>query len=183
MRAFATSFLSAALLTLAAAPSAFAAETAFHAGSVITGYGKVATVDADMAIPKNMKFKVRFDVRPAATPGEVNRSFDTAARFISMHVEHGVPLKNINLAIVVHGPATVDLAKDELYSARNGVPNATAPLIAELIKNGVKIYVCGQAAAMHDVAKEDLLPGVEVALSAMTAHAVLDAEGYVLNPF
>jgi len=28
-----------------------------------------------------------------------------------------------------------------------------------------------------------LLPGVEMALSAMTAHAILQQEGYTLNPF
>lgn len=176
--------LALAFAGLAALP-AFAQNDAFHAGTAIPEYGKVASVDADLAIPKNMKFKVRFDVREGAKPGEVNRSFDTVARFINMHVEAGVPLKNINLAVVVHGPATLDLTKDERYAANagEGVANANAPLIAALVDKGVKIYLCGQAAAAHNVAKEDLLPGVEMALSAMTAHAILDAEGYVLNPF
>ena len=33
------------------------------------------------------------------------------------------------------------------------------------------------------VGHEDMLPGVEMALSAMTAHAVLQQAGYRLNPF
>jgi hypothetical protein len=34
-----------------------------------------------------------------------------------------------------------------------------------------------------DVATDDLLPGVEMALSAMTAHALLQNSGFTLNPF
>ena len=48
---------------------------------------------------------------------------------------------------------------------------------------GVYIYVCGQSAAYYDVATEDLLPGVDMALSAMTAHTMLQQQGYAINPF
>lgn len=48
---------------------------------------------------------------------------------------------------------------------------------------GVRIIVCGQSAAHYEVATGELLPGVEMALSAMTAHALLQQEGYTLNPF
>jgi hypothetical protein len=33
------------------------------------------------------------------------------------------------------------------------------------------------------VGTSDLIEGVEMALSAMTAHAVLQRQGYALNPF
>ena len=33
------------------------------------------------------------------------------------------------------------------------------------------------------VTNDDLLPGVELALSAMTMHALLQQKGYTLNPF
>ncbi|MBI1364688.1 MAG: hypothetical protein GC153_01850 [Alphaproteobacteria bacterium] len=158
---------------------AFAAESPFHPGPVIPEFGKVASVETDMPIPAGTDFKVQFDVTDAAKPGEINRSFDTAARFINMHVENGVPLDHIHLALVVHGPATNDL----LAKSKDGSANANAPLVAALIKNGVDIYLCGQAAAAHGVAKKDLLPGVKLALSAMTAHALLSQQGYSLNPF
>jgi intracellular sulfur oxidation DsrE/DsrF family protein len=47
----------------------------------------------------------------------------------------------------------------------------------------VQLLVCGQSAAYCDVKSDDLLPGVEMALSAMTAHALLQQQGYTLNPF
>jgi hypothetical protein len=33
------------------------------------------------------------------------------------------------------------------------------------------------------VKKADLLPGVEMAMSASSAHAILQAQGYTANPF
>ena len=39
------------------------------------------------------------------------------------------------------------------------------------------------SAAAYGVAKGDLIPGVELALSAMTAHAQLQQAGYTVNPF
>jgi len=52
-----------------------------------------------------------------------------------------------------------------------------------LTDKGVRVILCGQTAAYYDISNDDLLPGVEMALSAMTAHALLQQEGYTLNPF
>ena len=61
--------------------------------------------------------------------------------------------------------------------------NANAAIVAALLDNGVRVILCGQSAAAMGIAKSDLLPGVEMALSAMTAHALLQQQGYALNPF
>ncbi len=42
---------------------------------------------------------------------------------------------------------------------------------------------CGQSAASNHIANADLLPGVKMSLSAMTAQALLQQSGYTLNPF
>ncbi len=163
-----------AALIFVTAP-AFAQNAAFHAGTFIKDFGPVASVASDMPIPEKAQLNVRFDVSEAATPGETSKALVGAARFLNMSVENGVPPENLKLAIVVHGGATKDLT--------TRADNANAPLIAALVDKGVDIYLCGQSAAAHEVAKSDLLPGVKMALSAMHAHALLDAEGYSLNPF
>ena len=84
-------------------------------------------------------------------------------------------VEDIHLAIVVHGGAIHDV------STERAGPNAD--LVAALVEHGVRFYVCGQSAAWYDVSSEDLLPGVDLALSAMTMHALLQADGYSLNPF
>ena len=83
--------------------------------------------------------------------------------------------ENIHLAIVVHGTAVHDVTRDSA--------GANADLVAALVEHGVEIFVCGQSAVWYDIAAGDLLPGVSMSLSAMTAHARLQSDGYTLNPF
>jgi intracellular sulfur oxidation DsrE/DsrF family protein len=108
----------------------------------------------------------------------LNRGLESAARFLNMHARAGIPPENIRLAIVVRGAA----ARDLIVHPRPGEDNANAGLVAALIANHVDIYLCGQTAAHYDISASDLLPGVRLALSAMTAHALLQQEGYTLNP-
>ncbi|MDA8707797.1 DsrE family protein [Hellea sp.] len=164
--------------------AAFAGIENFHKGTVITDFGEVATIDADMVIPKNAKFKISFDTVKDAKPGEINKTFNTAARFLNMHAEAGVAKKNMKLAVVFHGKGSVDVTQASYYGVKyDGVENANAALVKALTENGVRVILCGQSAAYYDISNEDLLPGVEMALSAMTAHALLQQEGYTLNPF
>ena len=162
----------------------FAGMEAFTPDVVIKDYGKVAKVDSRFPIPAKMKFKVVFNLGDQGTIGDVNRKIDALARFINMHVAAGVKLEDINLALVAHGRSVIDLTDDSFYGLKNGgASNANKALVAELVKQGVRIYICGQTAAYHDVKPEHLLPNVHMALSAMTAHAILAKEGYSLNPF
>ena len=156
----------------------------FHSGTAIPAFGKVASVaDADMRIPAGTEFHIAFDVA-AAKEATLNRTLESAARFLNMQVEAGVPVERIHLAIVVHGPATFDVAGAQAFWGKYPHAGKTnPPLFGALIKAGVHIIVCGQSAAGQGVKKTDLLPGVELALSAMTAHALLQQQGYTLNPF
>ncbi|QDE32222.1 MULTISPECIES: DsrE family protein [Shewanella] len=163
---------------------AMAGVEAFKSGPVIKDYGKVAEVNSSLVIPADMKFKVAFDLSNASKPAELNRSINTLARFINMHVAAGVKLEDISLAMVVHGKAANDMTKDSFYQPINaGQKNVNTDLIAQLVKQGVKFYVCGQTAAYYGITPDDLLPGVDMALSALTAHAILANEGYSVNPF
>ena len=151
-----------------------AGEEAFKPGAAIPDYGKIAEVPGATAIPSDAAFKIRFDVSKPAETDKINRNLDSAARFINMHAAAGVPLEQINLALIIHGAAVKNMTRAD---------ETNAALIKALSERGVKFYVCGQSAAWYGVKTEDLSPGVEMSLSAMTAHALLDAEGYALNPF
>lgn len=179
-----TKFVISAAIAGCLSMSAYAGETDFQAGAIITEFGKVASVDADMVIPKRAKFKVLFDTAKGAETGKVNRTLNTAARFLNMHAEAGVPKKNMKLAVVFHGKGSFDLTQASYYGEKfEGTENANAALVQALTDNGVRIILCGQSAAYYDISNADLLPGVEMALSAMTAHALLQQQGYTLNPF
>lgn len=163
--------------------SAYADESAFSMGPVFSEFGPAAEIDADFTIPEGMMLKTSFDVSKSADEGTRNRTFESAARFINMHARAGVSLDRMKLAIVVHGSAVHDVAVATHYAQAVGGENANAELIAALTEQGVRIIVCGQSAAYYDVENAELLPGVEMALSAMTAHAVLQQQGYAVNLF
>lgn len=161
-----------------------AGQNDFTKGKVLPEFGQVAMVEADMLIPKGTTFTVLFDAAEGTSPGSINRTLNTAARFLNMHGEAGVPEENIKLAIVFHGKASFDLTNDDFYSEKfDAVENTNANLIQALKEKGVRLILCGQSAAYHDISKQDLVPGVEMALSAMTAHALLQQDGFTLNPF
>lgn len=170
-------------LALTVSSFAHAGPEAFHPGEAIPDYGRIADVENEFPIAEGMEFHVVFDLADAAEPGEVNRGLESLARFINMHVAAGVPAEDIHLAVVIHGGATHDVTNDAHYEPLKGAPNANAALVEALSAFDMRIYVCGQSAAYNDVTNEDLLPGVTMALSAMTAHAQLQQEGYTLNPF
>jgi intracellular sulfur oxidation DsrE/DsrF family protein len=154
----------------------------FKDGPVIKGYGKNASV-ATSTVNEDTKLKVAFDVAKGADKGEVNRKFDSLARFINMHVASGVRKDNIQLALVVHGKASMDLLDNLTYQKAHNLDNPNKPLIKALLANNVRVILCGQSAAAYDISFAQLIDGSEMELSAMTAHALLQNDGYTVNPF
>ena len=151
-----------------------AEESAFTNGPVFKDYGPVADVEETSPIPSNTVLRHSFDVSTRAPDGRPNRTLESAARFINMHARAGIPGDRIRVAVVVHGKAVHDVSDDDA---------ASAGLVAALVGQGVRIIVCGQSAVYYGVTADDLLPGVEMALSAMTVHALLQQQGYTINPF
>lgn len=152
-------------------------------GPVFIGFGTHTPVEHDVAIPKGMALRHVYDVT-AAAPGKRNPGFETAARFINSHVANGMAERDVAVAVVVHGSAIAELTKAAVYAARsNGAAIASQAMVEQMLARGVRFVVCGQAANAMGVKKADLLPGVELAISASSAHAILQAQGYTLNPF
>jgi intracellular sulfur oxidation DsrE/DsrF family protein len=154
-------------------------------GPVVKGYGPVFEVPEDSwNLRDEIKYKVSMDV---ASTGErssdLNRSLESAARFLNLHARNGIDPKNLEFAIIVHGAAGKDLLNDAAYEARFDEPNPNTPMLTALGDAGVKIYLCGQTAAYRGLAFEELNPVVTMALSAMTAHVRLQSEGFTLIPF
>lgn len=172
------------LAVLALSPAcALEGKETFTTGPVIEDFGPVASVPGAAALPADATFKVSYDVREKAAAGELNRTLVTAARFLNMHARAGVAPENMKLAVVVHGGAVRDVTHNDAYKTAENGDNANLALIEALIAHGVEIYVCGQSAAHYNVAATDLAPGVTMAISAMTMHALLQQDGYTLNPF
>jgi intracellular sulfur oxidation DsrE/DsrF family protein len=70
---------------------------------------------------------------------------------------------------------------DEAYNVERSIStgNPYKGLIAELIKIGVEIELCGATATIHKWGNADLLPGVKVNTDAMARTTQLVQEGYI----
>jgi intracellular sulfur oxidation DsrE/DsrF family protein len=171
------------IMLIAAGAAVIAATPALATdGPVFMGFGSHTPVDVNVAIPKGTVLRHVYDVTKA-TPGERNRGFESAARFINSHVGNGMPAGNVGAAVVVHGSAIVELTRSDVYAARNdGAANASQAMVEEMLAKGVRFLVCGQAANNQGFSRADLLPGIELAISASSAHALLQAQGYSVNP-
>ena len=153
-------------------------------GPVIENFGPVYEIaDAGFMLDPTVRYRSVMDVAQSANEkDQLNRYIESAARFLNMHVRDGVPLANLELAIVLHGGAGKDALSDPAYRERFGTANPNTPLIGALHDAGVKIYICGQTAGFRGYAAEELNPAVTVATSAMTVLTRLQVEGWSLLP-
>ncbi len=154
-------------------------------GQVIPEYGKTYNVvTPDFKTSFSTPLKAVFDVgRSFDNPTAVNPLFNTAARYLNMHQLAGVPLKNLSVAIVIHGSAANDLLRNEYYSEIHKIDNPNVSLLKALAEKGVQIILCGQTAAHKNITKDKIIPEVAIALSAMTALVQLQNDDYRLINF
>jgi len=153
-------------------------------GPVIDDYGPVYDVPSpDFATPLGPS-RVVFEVAEGAPDaGQLNTRLETVARYLNMHARAGRPVGAMQVALVVHGSAGKDLLGLEGFRERYAVENPNYDLIQQLIGAGVQVVLCGQTQTHRGVARDELAPGVEVALSAMTALVALQSRGYIVIAF
>lgn len=184
MNSASTTVSVAFVLSVLLGSSPLLAQQETRAGPVIESAGAVFSVDPDMPTPPDRDYRLAFEVAtPAGSPGRLNTGFNSVARFLNMHAQSGVPVERLGAAVVVHGAASFELLDDEAYRSRFGTDNPNSALLRELIASGQRVILCGQSAASRGVPTGELIPGVEVALSAMTAFLLLQDEGYRVNPW
>lgn len=154
-------------------------------GPVIEAYGPVFPVpEGSYNLEVGKHYQIVMDVaKGPEDTAALNRSIESMARFLNMHARNGINPDDLDIAIVLHGSGARAALSAEVHQQHFGTANGTAALVAALGKKGVKFYLCGQTAGYYGYGAEDLLPEIHMAVSAMTAHIRLQAEGYQLIPF
>ena len=171
-----------AAFLLATSLTVFADEPSM--GPAIEGMGPTYPVtDRDVPLREGFTYKVVFDAgsgsRDAAT---LNHELVSVARYMNMHARNGVPLENMDIAVVLHGAALKSALTDVAFESRFEITNPNQDLIMKLHKAGVAFYACGQSMGFGGVTKNELLAPVKVGLSAMTMLTYLQTDGYALLP-
>jgi len=83
--------------------------------------------------------------------------------------------------VVFHTSAGHVTLHDEAYNADRMVStgNPYKELVADLMKRGVQVELCGATAAVHHWGNEDLLPSIKVNTNAMARITQLVQDGFV----
>jgi intracellular sulfur oxidation DsrE/DsrF family protein len=154
-------------------------------GPVITGYGEVWNIENPGFITNTTKeYKVVFEImNTSESPDQLNKSIETAARFLNMHAQHGVPPAYLQVALVVHNEASKDILINSAYKSRYSIDNPNKELLQKLLDAGVEVVFCGQSSISRNIPISETIDGVELALSAMTALIQLQDEGFQLIKF
>ncbi len=155
------------------------------AGPIISEYGKVWSIEnPDYPTITQNEFKAVFDVMSSPdSHQQINPALETVARYLNMHAQAGVPADKIHAVAVVHNKASKDMMTDVAYTRRYGFPNPNLKLVQALTDSGVEVIFCGQSSKSRDIPKSDLIPGVKISLSAMTALIQWQEDGYNLIKF
>jgi intracellular sulfur oxidation DsrE/DsrF family protein len=154
-------------------------------GPVIRGFGEVWDIPhPTYRTDTSGIFRAVFDVMNSPEdPNQLNPWIETAARFLNMHARAGVPVDQLQVALVVHNKASTDLLDSNHYQERFGVPNPNEGLLRELMDAGVQVLFCGQSSMARQVPIEETVDGVQLSLSAVTALIQLQESGYHLIKF
>lgn len=155
-------------------------------GPVIMSAGPSFEVEAPtFPTPAKGDLKVLFEISAGgADTVNINAQLVTMARFFNIHARNGVPESRLKAAAVFHGQGWTALLSDSAFAARfGGKPNPTRKLVEELVQHGAQLVLCGQTAGARGIKREELLPGVKVAASAMTAFVSLQNDGYRIIPW
>jgi intracellular sulfur oxidation DsrE/DsrF family protein len=154
-------------------------------GEIIKDFGEFAIVEnPDIKTDTTAAFKVIFDVSKSSEDKSIiNKYIVTAARFLNMHANEGMKKEQLKAAMTIHASAWQDVLNNTIYKEKYGVDNPNLKLINQLNEAGVDIILCGQTADYRGLTKDNVIPNVKFALSAMTALLQYQNNGYIYMRF
>lgn len=127
----------------------------------------------------SLEYKIVIDVYEKSKDStQMNNAIREVARTYNLNVANGVPENKLHVVAVIHGWAIDAILSDTAYKEKFGRSNPNVKTIKALKDLGVNIYVCGQNLGYFNIPEENLLPEIEISLSAKTAFITLDQMGY-----
>jgi intracellular sulfur oxidation DsrE/DsrF family protein len=143
--------------------------------------GYVVIPGAAVPIRADRVYRAVYDARQKADdPAQLLPAIDMAGSELNALAVEGVPLTQAKFAIVFHAGGIDGILDNAHYKAKFGRDNPNLPVIAQLRKAGVELYVCGQNLAYDHVDPAVLTPDVRVATDALIVLMTLENQGYAL---
>ena len=163
-------------------PGDVSAHTPKYSHPAIAKYGKVVSLPNATQQPRDGS-RIVVDVTQGGEPDKLNSALDKVARFVNIYRGAGKAPAQVDIAIVLHGDATLTILNDDIYGSRfktKGNPNLDC--LQALHEADVQIFVCGQSLIGSDAKPEQVVVFADVAVSALTSLVNLQAEGYAYVP-
>lgn len=162
-----------------------AQDTNVKMGPIIENFGKVYQVKSpDLLLKKDTEYRVIFDIFTDKSEGNnVNPLLNAVARYLNMHAQQGVLLKNMKTVVILHGAATKSTINAISYQKKYNTNNPNAKIIKALKKANVEVYVCGQSYVANGFKIHEKSPHVKLALSALTVLVEYQSNGYQIINF
>lgn len=114
---------------------------------------------------------------------KINSALINIARLLNLHALGGVKKENLHVVAIVHGPATTSIMNESSYKKRFKVSNPNSGLIKELLGADVRIIICGQSMLARNVSEGNLIEGIEISISMLTAYTTFQLQGYAALTF
>jgi intracellular sulfur oxidation DsrE/DsrF family protein len=131
----------------------------------------------------NTIYKVVFSIgKPGPDAKSANPALTTIANYVNTLAKYGVPVEHRKIAVMIHhrGPGWEMILKNDAYRrATEGLDNPNIAMIQKLQAAGVEFRVCGQLIVGRKINPDDILPGIQTDLWAMTSLVDLQLDGYV----
>ena len=146
--------------------------------------GYVSIPNVALAPTKESKYQAVWDAtRSADKPTQLLPALNMAGSELNALAAANVPLQNAKFAIVFHGPAVDGILDDAHYKTKFGTENPNLKAIAEMKKQGVEFFVCGQYLAGEKIDPKSLTSDVIVAADALLVLMQYQNKGYALMSF
>jgi len=127
--------------------------------------------------------KLLVDLTRSSPPDELNPAIEKVAKYVNLYAGAGVEPAAVDVAVVIHGDAVSAVLNPAAYRERFDVrANPNLELLRQLHEAGVEMYVCGQSVISDGSSPEDVVVFVQTAVSALTAVANLQQDGYAYVP-
>ena len=166
-----------ASISLAQAPS--------RVNPIIKNYGGIFEIPYAVEKPDpSLIYNIVVEVeRASEKPDTLNWALNNVARLLNLHSVGGVPAKNINVILAIHGGATYTAMNNDAHRLKYKVDNPNLKLYKELQDAGVKMIVCGQSLIAREVDRNRLVPEVKISVSMLTILTTYQLKGYALLKF
>lgn len=148
----------------------------------VEGFGAVVKLPEASEQPRNGS-RILVDLTKGGEPNQLLPSLEKVARFVNIYAGAGQKPANAHITVVLHGDATLSILNADAYSKRFGTKgNPNFDCLHRLHEAGVRLIVCGQSLAHKKANHRDIVVFAEVGVSALTAMANLQADGYAYVP-